>query len=75
MIDRHLGKTITSILEFLHHLKADRTGVTFQFDFVKNFPSDQPEIAIHIPQLETEGDFYNMMINSPDDHPDQGIVP
>jgi len=75
MVNGYFCKLKTCILEFFNHFKTDGAGSAFKLNFVKNFPSDEPEITIDISQFKPERDLYDVVVDPANHNPDPGIVP
>ena len=75
VMDRHLGKAIAGILEFLDHFQADGAAVAREGDRVEERATDEAKITIHVAQFEAEHEFDEMVIEPPNDLAREGIVP
>src|SRR3990167_8542233 len=75
MTNRYLSKFKSCILKFLNHLYGYYSAVMFKLNLIKNTSSNQPKIAINIPNFNSKGQFYSKIIEITNDNSIPGVGP
>ena len=74
MVDRHLGQLEASLGDLGHHLDADDAAVTSQLYLVKDVTPDQPHVAVHVADRQSEHRLDDGVIDPADDLPMERVA-
>src|SRR5438552_13968377 len=69
----HLGEAVPGILSALDEFQADRAAVGLELDDAEDAAADQPEVAVHVAELESEEELDDVMIDPADDLAVEGV--
>ena len=73
VVDRHFGNPEPGVLDLLHHLQADHAAALLERDPAEDRPPEQPEIAVHVADLQAEQQLDGVMVDASDDDAVQRI--
>ena len=71
----HLVDHEPGVGDLLHHLEADDAAVFGELHTVEHAAANEPEVAVHVPDLQAEQPLHRVVVDAADDNPMQRIGP